>query len=122
MRLRVALLFASGVLSGPITGEAGGPRWVEVRSPHFTVYSDAGEKEAGRVARQFERFQVALGTVLPKARLDPGIPILVFAARNEGSLKELLPEFWEKKETQHPAGIFFRGTRRYYIVLRTDTA
>src|SRR5262245_50049064 len=103
MRLRVDLLFASGVLSGPLTGEAGGPRWVEVRSPHFTVYSDAGEKEAGRVARQFERFQVALATVWPKARLDPGIPILVFAARNESSLKELLPEFWEKKETQHPA-------------------
>jgi len=28
--------------------------WVEVRSPHFTVQSNAGEKEARKVADQFE--------------------------------------------------------------------
>lgn len=116
------VLFTSGLLTGAVTVEAGGPRWVEVRTAHFTVYSDAGDKEAARVARQFERLRAALGEHLPKARLDPGVPILIFAAKNESRLKELLPEFWEKKDSVRPAGIFTRGTRRYYIVLRTDVA
>jgi len=121
MRLGRVAVLAIGFLSGATTGDCG-PRWHEVRSPHFTVYSDAGEKVAGRVARQFERFRVVLGEIFPKARLDPGIPILIFAVRNESSLKELLPRYWENKDAKHPAGIFSRGTRRYYIVLRTDTA
>jgi TPR repeat protein len=120
MRLGRIVFFAMSALSGAIAGQAGTPRWVEVRSPHFTVYSDAGEKVAGRVARQFERFRAAIGELWPKTRLDPAIPILIFAARNEGSMKELLPEYWERKDALQPAGIFLRRTRRYYIVLRTD--
>lgn len=114
------MLLAGGLLVGGTTLEPGPSRWVEVRSAHFTVLSDAGEKEAGQVAQRFERLRFALAVVLPGGRLDPGVPILIFAARNEASLKELLPEFWEKKESVHPDGIFTRGTRRYYIVLRTD--
>jgi TPR repeat protein len=116
----LAVRLAMVLLAGVESAEAGPPQWVEVRSEHFTVLSDAGEKEAGKVARQFERFRVALAEILPKARLDPGIPVLIFAARNERSFRELLPEFWEKKDTVHPTGFFTRGTRRYYIVLRTD--
>src|SRR5262245_23950838 len=117
---RIVVLLTGGVLSGAMAGQAGAAGWVEVRSPHFTVYSEAGEKEARRTARQFERFRVAIAQVWPKAKLDPGIPILIIEARNEGSMKELLPQYWERRELFHPTGVFFRGTRRYYIILRTD--
>jgi len=116
----LSVLFTSGLLTGGLAAEADAPRWVEVRTLHFTVASDAGEKEAAQAARQFERLRVALGEFLPRARLDPGVPIVIFAARNESSLKELLPEFWEKKDSVRPAGFVTRGTRRYYILLRTD--
>jgi TPR repeat protein len=120
MRLGLVASLASGFLSGATAGDAGGPRWVEARTAHFVVYSDAGDKEAVQVARQFERLRAALGELLPKARLDPGVPILIFAARNESSLKHLLPAFWETKGSVQPVGVFTRGTRRYYIVMRTD--
>ena len=41
-----------GVCAGP--GEAIEP-WVEVRSGHFVVASNAGESEARRIALEFER-------------------------------------------------------------------
>jgi len=31
--------------------------WIEVRSPHFTVDSNAGEKEARKIADQFEQIR-----------------------------------------------------------------
>jgi hypothetical protein len=36
--------------------------WVEVRSPNFTVISNAGDKEARRVADQFEQFREVFHT------------------------------------------------------------
>ncbi len=114
------VLFTSALLTCAVAATAGPPRWVEARTAHFVVYSDAGDKEAVQVARQFERLRAALAELLPKARLDPGVPILIFATRNESSLKHLLPAFWETKGSVQPVGFFTRGTRRYYIVLRTD--
>jgi hypothetical protein len=35
------------------------PKWVEVHSPHFTVVSDAGDKQARQVADQFEQIREA---------------------------------------------------------------
>lgn len=33
--------------------------WIEVRSPHFTVDTNAGEKEARKIADQFEQIRHA---------------------------------------------------------------
>lgn len=96
--------------------------WVEVRSPHFLVASNAGEKQARRVADQFEQIRATFQKSLNNIRVDPGKPIVVLAAKNEASLKALLPEFWEKKGQTHPAGIFVPGQGKHYVALRTDTA
>jgi tetratricopeptide (TPR) repeat protein len=96
------------------------PRWIEVRSAHFTVYSDGGVKPASQVARQFEQIRELFHRMWPWARVDPALPIVILAARDESSLKTLLPEYWERKGGVHPAGIFVRGEDRHYIALRTD--
>lgn len=36
---------------------AGEPAWVEVRSPHFSVVTDAGEKRRREVALRFEQMR-----------------------------------------------------------------
>ena len=97
-----------------------GPRWIEVRSPHFTVYSDGGIKQARQVAGQFEAIRDLFHRLWPWSRVDPSRPIVILAAKDEGSLKALLPEFWERKGSVQPAGIFVRGEERHYIALRTD--
>jgi hypothetical protein len=58
---------------------------VEVRSPHFTVVSDASGKEAQQVAAEFEQFRVVYRTALPHARIDPGKPVIVLAVKDPGT-------------------------------------
>lgn len=94
--------------------------WVEVRSPHFIVASNGGEKHARRIAEQFEQVRAVFQKALNNIRVDPGQPIIILAAKNEKTLKALLPEFWERKGSRHPAGMFVPGHEKHYVVLRLD--
>jgi Tfp pilus assembly protein PilF len=94
--------------------------WVEVRSPNFTVISNSGEKEARRIADQFEQFREVFHATLPQLRVDLGKPLLIFAVKNEDSLRILLPAFWETKGRVHPAGLYAPGEDRHFVAVRTD--
>lgn len=94
--------------------------WIEVRSPNFTVISNAGEKEGLKIADQFEQFREVFHASFPKLRVDLGKPLLIFAVKNEDSLKLLLPGYWEVKGHVHPAGIYAPGEDRHFVALRTD--
>ena len=96
--------------------------WVEVRSPHFVVVSDAGRGEAQRIAVHFERIRSAVKVLWPWARVDPPIPLKILATRGEDGLKVLIPEYWEGKARAHPAGVFQQGFARPWIALRADLA
>jgi tetratricopeptide (TPR) repeat protein len=94
--------------------------WVEVDSPHFKIVSNAGEGQARKIADQFEQFRELFHASFPKFRVDLGKPLVIFAVKNEDTLKFLLPAFWEVKGRMHPAGIFMPGEARDYVAVRTD--
>ena len=94
--------------------------WVEVRSSHFVVCSNAGEADTRRIANQIEEIRAAFLQTLPGLRLDPGKPISAIAVRNEDSMKVLLPDYWATKDRMHPASVFVSGLDRNFAVLRTD--
>ena len=94
--------------------------WVEVRSPNFTVISNGGEKEARKVADQFEQFREMFHQSFPTLRVDLGKPLIIFAVKNEDSLKVLLPAYWEVKGRAHPAGFYIGGEDLVYVALQTD--
>ena len=60
-----------------------GSAWVEVRSPHFTVATDAGEKQGRHIADQFERMRWVFQTLFPKTNVDPAAAITVIAVRGQ---------------------------------------
>jgi tetratricopeptide (TPR) repeat protein len=95
--------------------------WIEVRTPNFTVLSNAGEKEARKIADQFEQIREVFHTAFPKLRTEIGKPVVIFAVRNEESLKLLLPEYWETKDHTHPSGIYVPGEAEHFVAVRTDT-
>ena len=95
-------------------------KWLEVCSPHFTVVSNGGAKQARRVARHFEMIRGVFQQNFPATRLDPATPLVILAAKDEASLRAVLPGFWEKKGGLHPAGIFVRGPEKNYVALRMD--
>ena len=103
---------------------AGDPNlgWVEVRSPHFVVSSNAGEKEARRIADQFEQIRALFHAEFANLRVDPAQPVLILAAKNENTMKMLLPEDWEVKGHVRPAGLYQQGEDKHYVILRLDSA
>ena len=94
--------------------------WVEVQSPNFTVICNSGDKEARKVADQFEQFREVLHNTFPKLRLDLGKPLIIFAVKDENSLRLLLPSYWEIKGHAHPSGIYVPGEERHFVAVRTN--
>jgi tetratricopeptide (TPR) repeat protein len=118
VRTRILACF---VLASVGVANAAKPQaWIEVRSPHFVVVSDANEKRARRVALHFELIRAVFQKSFPRARVDPVGQVTVLAAKDEKSLKNLLPEFWEEKGQLHPDGIFVRGPEKNFVALRVD--
>lgn len=117
--LAMTALCAALVLSSWALTAAARP-WVEVTSPHFTVISDAGDKQAVRAAWQFEQVRAVLQRLWPWANLATGKPVVVFAARDENTLKSLAPKYWETKGGVRPASVFVTGPDRHYVAVRVD--
>ncbi len=63
-----------------------------------------------------------LQEVWPGARVATVRPVTILAVRDEESLRALLPGFWEKKGTLHPAGLFVSAPERSWVALRMDAA
>lgn len=96
--------------------------WVEVRSPHFTVSSNAGEKEARRIANQFEEIRSVFQTAFTSIRVDFGKPLIIIAVKNEDSLKILLPDYYLTKDRMRPAGMYLPRFDRNFALVRTDVS
>jgi Flp pilus assembly protein TadD len=100
---------------------ASADNWIEVKSPHFTVQTTAGEKEARKVADQFEQIRNMFHTAFATLQVDPPQPIIIVAVKNENGLKLFLPEAWEVKGHVHPAGFYQPADDKDYVVMRLDT-
>ena len=117
----IAVAAALGLVPGGARSAASDTRsWVEARSANFVVVSDAGAKQARRIATRFEQIREVFHGLWPRARLGTGEPSLIVAVRDEKALKQLLPDYWEKKGGVRPAGVFFPGSQRSYVALRAD--
>jgi len=96
--------------------------WIEIRSPHFLVLSNAGEKEGRHVAAQFENIRALFHAVFSKARVDPGKPTIIFALRNEDSLKIFLPSYGTNPNAKKLAGLFLARPDMNFALVRTDAS
>ena len=64
---------------------AGEPQWVEVRSPNFSVITDAGDKRGRDVALHFEQMRSVFGTLMTKAHVNLSVPLQIVAFRSTRS-------------------------------------
>jgi hypothetical protein len=117
-RTLIAGVFVCAIVPAALCGAA--DQWVEVKSAHFTVVSSAGQSPARDLAWQLEQIRSAIATIWPWARLDLSRPFLAFGARDEQSMKALVPRYWEEKGSVHPASVWVEGADRYYLAVRTD--
>jgi len=111
--LNRCLFFA--VVSVVPAAQADGPQWVEVRSPHFSVATDAGEKRGREVAMRFEQMRAVFSTLMTKANVNLPVPLQIVAFRNTKEFKLFAP-LWQGKPTQL-SGLFQGGQDRSFIML-----
>lgn len=118
-RFCFAFLFIAWFAISRASGATKEP-WIEARSPHFTVISDAGEKQARRIADQVEQIREVFQAAFPKLRADMGKPVVIFALKSEESMKVLLPTYWAVKGHMHPAGLYIPGEGKHCVVVRAN--
>ena len=92
--------------------------WVKAVSPHFTVISNAGEKNARNVAANFERIRATLAILHPSLRVDASAQTIIFVPRDVSTFDKLMPSL--KKEDDHVAGLFREGWEHNYVIIRLD--
>ena len=93
--------------------------WTEVRSPNFRVLTNGSAGDGRRVAGEFEQMRAVVALEFPKMRLETGASLVIFAPRDESSMKAMAPDFW-KAPGPKPAGLFQHGWERQYAVIRLD--
>ena len=98
--------------------------WVEIRTAHFIVASDGGEKTARRFAGEFESLLRAIQATMPNSRVSTGIPVRILAARNGQSFAGMAPEFpYDKRhDREQPAGMFVSGPEKTYVGIRANAS
>jgi len=119
MRRTLAFLFLMiGTLSASARDST--DHWFEVRTQHFLVLTDTNEKQAHRVASQFERMRAVFHIMMPTASDGAGSPVIVLALKDKKDLQKLLPEAYLAKGALDVAGWFMRAPDKNYILLRLD--
>jgi tetratricopeptide (TPR) repeat protein len=116
------LLVASAlaVLSAFFSAEAADDAWVEMRSAHFRVISNASEGSTRTLTWQLEQIRNVIATLWPWARVDLTTPLGVIAVKDESSMRALAPAYWEEKGDVHPVSVWVTGADRPYLVIRAD--
>ena len=94
--------------------------WIEVKSTHFTVWSNADDGRTRTLAWQLEQIRSALAALWPWARVDLGKPMLVLGVKDENSLRALAPAYWEQRGGVRPASVWVTGADQHYIAIRAD--
>jgi len=121
-RLNPLFLFISLLLSTvPRTAFAEKSQvWIRLRSPNFIVVTNGIEKQARTVAYQFETIRAVLRRFLGIKGSATDAPVTIIAAKDEATLKPLLPEAYQVKGATELAGIYVGGPEKNYVALRLD--
>lgn len=112
--LKTCLVLGCIVLCSPFIF-AGDPQWVEIRSPNFSVITDAGDKRGRDVALHFEQMRSVFGALMTKANVNLSVPLQIVAFRNTKEMRQVSPIFHGKPTEL--AGLFQGGEDRSFIML-----
>ena len=111
-----------GIVASCLASAKDKPAWIELRSPNFIVVTNANERQARRTAFQFEMIRAVFRKHFGQKQESDEQPVIILAAKDENTLKGLIPEYWAQKGAAHPAGMYLGGSDADYIVLRLDVS
>ena len=82
---------------------------------HFTVITDAGEKNGRHVADRFEQMRTIFGLLFGRAKINQPVPLEIIAFRNSKELRQYSPIFHGK--VVELAGFFQAGEDKDFIAV-----
>jgi Tfp pilus assembly protein PilF len=115
-RCLLALLCLLPVLAAFLA--AGEPQWLEVRSEHFSVVTDAGEKTGRHVACLFEQVRAAFGVLFARDSINEPVQLQIIAFRNASELRQYSPIF--RGRVVEVSGFFQPGDDMNFILVDTS--
>ena len=93
--------------------------WFELRSPHFRLITNGNRDDAKEVLRHFELIRAVFASCSPSLKLDTPAQLTIIAAKDEKTIKALLPGF-AARAIPLPGGMFRHGWEREYALVRLD--
>ena len=111
----VPLLGIAACFVSTADGQTGS--WLEVRTPHFLIVSNAAERDARKAAHQFEGMRSVFQRVFPEADLDSGPPMLVLAVQDKNSLEDLEPTAYLGTGQLKLMGLFVEALEKNYVLI-----
>jgi TonB family protein len=90
--------------------------WLEVTTPHFSVITNAGEKEGRHTALQFERMRSVFARVLPDSNIDTATPIIVLAVQDKKNMQAIEPAAYLGKGQVNLLGLFLHAPEKNYVL------
>jgi tetratricopeptide (TPR) repeat protein len=91
--------------------------WLEVRSGHFIVVTDAGEKKGREIALRFEQMRSVFGILLGKQKLNQSLPITILALKSDKAYYQLAP--LRQGQPIDAPGFLIPGDDQDFVVLNS---
>ena len=82
--------------------------------------TNGNERSARNLAWQFEQIRSAIQVGWPWARVQLDRPVVVIGAKDEETMKALVPQYWESRGGIRPASVLRTAADRHYIAVRSD--
>jgi Flp pilus assembly protein TadD len=104
------------LLSASLGGVTPAQEWTSVRSPHFVVSTDAGEKRSRELALRFEEMRHIFEKLLSNDKLNSPIPLQILGFRNSKGFGQVAPSK-NGKPAVGIVGVFQTGGDMNFIAL-----
>ena len=91
------------------------PNWIRVSSAHFSVLTDAGEKNGRDVILRFEQMRSVFAQLLSKTKVNMPVPLDIIAVKGDEEYARIAA--LQRGKPISAPGFFLAGEDRDYIVL-----
>ncbi|MCI0660136.1 MAG: tetratricopeptide repeat protein [Acidobacteria bacterium] len=111
----IALFIGHGA---PAINASAKDTWTSVKTKHFVLVGNAGDKEIRKVAGKLEQFRDVFSKLFARANLNSPVPIRVIVFKNRHSYLPFMPIYQGK--VSEVAGYFQSGQDVHYITLTSE--
>jgi tetratricopeptide (TPR) repeat protein len=92
--------------------------WIQLRTPHFTLFSNASERTARGIGLDLERLRSALSQLNPGLELTSPVPTWIYVFKNTSTFQPYRPVYQGK--VQSVEGFFYSHPHGNYVAINAD--